>query len=753
MRLFINEKELQLTEDTKIAQTKQVNNLMSIETRQCNYTNSFKIKKTKPNIATMEMLGVIGNLSNIPYGVNRVDLFGDTGECFVYQGRCTVTTSDPDFYELQILDGNVDIYKSMSNDKLSVLDLTSITHERTVANIISTWSESSVLNYKYIVADFNGKSTTDEGYLNADFLVPSVRVSYLWDAIFSFYGFTYSGVFFDSPRFKNLWLTYPKGVQINNSENITMFDSDDFYFKTSFGNYYKGKGAFMSFNTSTVNIIESTVGNLAFKISETGTYRFKVNGRLNLRPRSPFWNGKEFPFRITLGKNLTGSINRDTNAESYTDWITLASNILVNGDGGGAEFDKETLAKIEGGDTIYLMVKQDIFSEWFITDNEEFGSDLTFLIEKVTDEAVDFGEALQDFGVKEFFNEIITRHALVPIKDKYTNNYSFYTMDVLINKTDSLDWSDKFVEFEKENYLYNSYEQRNYFRYKYDTKESEHNDGYLSVNNLNLDDKKTVYQSQLYSPESVPTDLLEIKTNVYRLWDKKLDKDSNISYDSLDKHFYFLNYNIRNYAGTLKSELYNQQSGFISYPMESFNDLSYYNAILNNYKGMSRLLNRSSIVTAKFKLNDYDITNLDFSRKIYSKQLGYDFFINKVMNYLDKTKPVSLELVRISENTDNSTPTDPVSPATPIIRVAWVRVISTVIRIRVYYDTGFFASSSVFVEVKDLQDPVSRPNASPVEFIMSSTRLYVPMNLRLSNSAVTTDWFGFILNSENRETT
>jgi hypothetical protein len=71
------------------------------------------------------------------------------------------------------------------------------------------------LLYKYILADYNGQNIIyiwwwSATTINVDYLVPSVKVSYLWDNLFSTYGFTYSGSIFSSPDFTNLYLTYPK---------------------------------------------------------------------------------------------------------------------------------------------------------------------------------------------------------------------------------------------------------------------------------------------------------------------------------------------------------------------------------------------------------------------------------------------------------------------------------------------------------------------------------------------------------------
>jgi hypothetical protein len=85
-----------------------------------------------------------------------------------------------------------------------------------VATVVNTFT-ATTLPYKYILADYNGQATytstsggTSATTINVDYLVPSVKVSYLWDNLFSTYGFTYSGSIFSSPDFTNLYLTFQK---------------------------------------------------------------------------------------------------------------------------------------------------------------------------------------------------------------------------------------------------------------------------------------------------------------------------------------------------------------------------------------------------------------------------------------------------------------------------------------------------------------------------------------------------------------
>jgi hypothetical protein len=59
--------------------------------------------------------------------------------------------------------------------------------------------------------------------INVDYLVPSVKVSYLWDNLFSTYGFTYSGSIFFTRFYKSIF-NISKGTPTTGS-TVTSFTS------------------------------------------------------------------------------------------------------------------------------------------------------------------------------------------------------------------------------------------------------------------------------------------------------------------------------------------------------------------------------------------------------------------------------------------------------------------------------------------------------------------------------------------------
>ena len=115
-----------------------------------------------------DSLGVVGNTSNIPYTLNETFLYSDSGEAFVYKGRAVVRVTS-NTYDVTIYDGNVDIYADMENLKLSDIDLSELNHSKTILNVKNSLINTNA-KYRYMIADFGGRTKTFDGFINIDYL-------------------------------------------------------------------------------------------------------------------------------------------------------------------------------------------------------------------------------------------------------------------------------------------------------------------------------------------------------------------------------------------------------------------------------------------------------------------------------------------------------------------------------------------------------------------------------------------------------
>lgn len=643
--LYINGQQVDTDKNTQISQTKQVNDLNRLDNRQANYTNTFKVPRTANNIRIFQFLSYPGNNSNVPYQKNECTLYSNTGECFVYKGWAVVTNTDND-YNINVYDGIVDMYRAIENKNLSELGLDGITHSKDVATVVASWHND--LNFRYILADYNGNTgDTAAGEVNIDYLVPSVKVSYLWNKIFEMYGsgglgVGYDGSIFYNQYFKNLYMTYPKGFASTGDNDVDVFESNSWGFPVSDNSKY-----FARFDTAILNDLAGTVGNIHLKVNQSAVYRLEVSGqlygRVNPIPRDAW---------LRVLKNCEGLTTSQISDYTYNLYNTSGSTVLPVESKNiphGSEFSYvSTPFYLSENESICLFAQlaQDAPNTQAFVLYPQDNNHLEVKLVRIDATEVDFGVALADFSIKDFLNEVVHRFGLTMFKDKYSNVYKFLTLQEVLQTNYVVDWSSKFIKRTNEKYVNGTYAQRNWFRYNYNDKEETHKDGHIDITNPNLPDSIDVIKSKIYAPEKANSIYLGELTNVYKLWDKEIKEDNSIQYKQLDKRYYFLRAMASTGSITVHSDELAQDIEVTSFYKESFYRLSFQDIINDYYRPIGQILNNSQIVDVELNLKETDIVNFDFKKLYYIEQLSSYFIMNKINNYVPD-KPVKCEMVRV----------------------------------------------------------------------------------------------------------
>ena len=603
MRLIINGQDIELAPNVPIARTLQVNDIGSPETCQASYTNTFNIPRTSKNTKTFNMLGIIGNNSNIPYQKNEAYLYDDSGFCLVYKGWAIISETAKDF-KCNIYDGIIDFYKSIDNKTLADLDLSALAHDKTVAEVKSTQNLSKP--YVYILADYNGKAIFDSK-INSDYLVPSVKVPFLWQKIEQFTGYQLNGSFKTNPDFINLFLTYPKGVPPT-------------------------LGATILTDTSVLNLTETPY--LIYPlISDPSVYDNTKIQLLN--------SGKtiqaltNITFKVTIALSLTtlgtyappvGSFLdqtvEDVGSGVYTQIFKLSA---------GQSIDFPLVLNYPINDPTYPI------TVLFTSIN----------IQELTN-AVLFEEEFAGMTIKQFVSEILWRFNLTMFKNPYENSYTLKYISEIVNAP-SIDWSDKFDSLDSENYIYGDFGQRSWLRHRYNDENSFFNDGYFDINNTNLPDSKSVISSVAYSPEFNTTNEIGFITNLYPFWNKEAKEVGTVNYKTLANRFYFLKASPITLTGTsITSEVLGGTETITNAQREVFLNLSFAEIVEDYYSEMAFLLNQSKVLNVTLRLTEIDIVNMDFSKLVYIEQLGGSFLVNKISNFIP-FKDTKVELIKISK--------------------------------------------------------------------------------------------------------
>lgn len=631
--VYFNGYLIDLVAGQTIAQTKQVNDIANLDKRQANYSNRFKGADTANNRKAFEFLSLPGNKSNVPYQRNTAYLYSHTGECFVYKGWANVTSTS-DGYDIIIYDGAIDIYKAIENKSLSDLGLSELNHTKSLAAVMASWDEASP--YKYILGDYGGKLYYGDGIINIDYLVPSVNTKWLWNKLFDFHGFTYSGSIFDTEDFINHWMTFPKGVFATLPDEEKFESTDAEFEKDPLINggitiTPNSRSRYMKYNSSTLTGA-TLVDDRHIVFDEPGTYRVQITA--DIRIHHPI--GLPMPANFNIAKNCQG--------------VPLSKNISV--------FQTKAIV----GSTVDALIPVDLN---FIVQAGQFESICFFIkaqydnigsveftspsitVSKVVSSDISFENALSEFSQRDFLKETLADFGLTPFKDQYTNHIEFLTLQERLQNPEVDDWSDKFVWIEGETYNFGNYAQRNIFSFNYNDKESSYNDGELLIDNVNLEDAKTVIKSKIYSPERDQVQYLGRLTNTYKLFEKEITDSENVTYKPLDKRFHFLKaLDFTFDETTIGSETLETTDTITAAPVESFFRMRYNDRIADYYAPMQAILNKSLVQTIKLHLNDQDVVGLDFRKLKYIEQESSYYILNKLVNYIPG-KTVKAEMIRV----------------------------------------------------------------------------------------------------------
>ena len=642
MLLYINSQRVDLAAGQVIARTLQVNDLNSLDDRQAGYTNKFKLPKTANNLRILQFLAMPGNTSGVPYTHNECSLYSDAGECFVYKGRAVVTDGGEDF-EAVVYDGITSLFKAIEGYNLGQLDLTDIAHVKNYASITGSWSNE--WDYRYIVADYNGNlgphdTAAPLPVLYTDYLVPSVRVKYLWGKIAQKFGFTYEGSVFGTEKFRNLWMAYPRGV--SSADNDTVVLEGGVIGHYNLPNGFRWKTFPLQYREAPEGHLDGIINNMHFRVAKGGRYRLEVFGNINTN------NGVNISYAKNAEYILPGNAAFTTITPSQPPEQDFHHTVYLN------------LAQYE---CIMVALRDRDGRHSFV-----FESDTTTISLRLTlinEENLDFAAALMDFPVADFLKEIVHRFGLTIFKDRYTNTYRFLTLQEQLEQAPVLDWSQKLAKKISENYIYGSHAQQNWLRYNYSDKESSHNDGCILVPNVNLPATRDVIKSKLYSPELTPVTYLNRSVNVYRLWDKEPQEDGTYSYKSLDKRYYFLG--SQNVPGTIYIDNLASPGAHTSSfcCFEKWDGLSFADVVQERYQPLRKILGNTKIITAELWLSEPDVANFDFRTLYYFEQLGGYYLMNKISNYVPG-KPAKCELVEVKDIYN----TRPAPPALKITKVA-----------------------------------------------------------------------------------
>lgn len=694
--IYINNIRLDIEEDEMkvLEYNVQVHDIASVNSVNSSFTTSFDVPRTQNNVKALEGLGLASDMSRAPYTKINADLIVD-GVTLIRNGWLRINKTTSTKYSLNIETGYVDFFAAVSNLIIGEdIDVSELNHNKSVQiikeNIEQTaiqrsdsYLDGDITNrnkYAYLIADHANAGYLDNrqgnNMLDSTFLVPSAEVKYIWDQIFNDVGWSYTGVIFDTNEFKRLFITYPRSIKrtleveeieeqsalVYEYENNSRHQIDVPHYWFDYGmfnlnDYYTGDYLdtnILDANTSThspydddddgnstfnvFNVKRAGIYRITYKGSGIDTYdwtypRQDVDDRrqwqgtsvFNLFGKKVSMDGVERSFVIDLPPdNQTFALAHDQYNQNLPEWR-------------------------------FNHTKMDYFQ---------------IKIEYIGGQQIAFGEAFNKFKVTDFIKEIMWRYNLTPFVDAETKNVHFMTLTERVNSDNIIDWSAKYISRNTEEYELGDYQQRNYYRWKYNDGQELLNDGYFDIENNNLKERYNLINSITYSPNNGQIEYISklqrdgndvadvsLSLNHYPLWVKEVkenkvdngDTEIKVEYKELADRFYFVqatpltssdilgNDNIENIEYNLPYAIYSPITfQRIIFGLKINGDTCKASFVDGQtlmdkyYKDLRVITNNTRIHTISLALTSIDIANVDMTAVYYFEQEQSYYLLNSL---------------------------------------------------------------------------------------------------------------------------
>jgi hypothetical protein len=658
--LIINNRRVDLGENTNIGLTFSANNIGELQNRQGNFSNTFKLPTSKNNKEIFEWSHLQTSSSTMPYQTLKAT-YKQNGIEIVSDGLAEINNVDNNYYYVNVYSGNLDLMGSIGELTVGQLyenDAVATWHiDNVYYNSVDYWTYPLIGWRKDI--DFFTTSTIDVRQM-----IPTAKMPKLFDRLSSKIGYTFTGNYLNSSEHLNMLLTpneftIPKTDALITSQNLlTKAIPKGKYIilpigtATSYINYFptfRNENNIVDFNTGAFKPTVNKVGKLKF----SGQYQvFKDEVfKLYVTAKKP----KDYFLNVSIIDDLNNTIygavkfgpypptsfgNLDVILDIETPEITFLS---------ARTYKVKIEAQIEqtNRETRFQFYEYDQNNINITTVNR---TTLPHYLTFTPSPKIAFNTPINftkifTMKVKDVLKDILNLRAIIIQTNNYTKTISFNSFeDINLNKSIAKDWSNKIQNSTSMGFRFGNYAKKNNFLFKEDTDKIANadtdNDYYFNLTNQNLDDEKTVVKL------AHPTTMLFNRYNGYIV--PRIDGLKDATNEWLKSDWRLLNLKLQNVDFDI-----NYTNGTTTTPRRAnipfCEVIGFEKLVPKYYPTIKTILENPKVLKIVANLNVTDISDLDFSIPIQIQRpdlnlSGY-FYINKIENY--KGNLTSCEIIEI----------------------------------------------------------------------------------------------------------
>jgi hypothetical protein len=505
IQLYINDHLVDLSDDSPIALTFQINNLAEVQNQQGNTSNQFKLPLTQRNRQVLGFPDDVATCTNLPYQKYEAKIVQDGLEIVPY-GIAELNGIEQDTASITVLSGNVDFFDAIDGKLYDMGDSTSIwsnygqnlvwkpyDHTWNLDNVALTQTKTD--GWLYPVVDYGAiDATFFETPINVQYQRPGFFIKTAIDLLLQASGYTAVGSLLNDPMYPLMIAQFSNGSFEHGSDYQNQIDDRGLSAKNLTGVVTNNTSGVIRWdNVLADNSHQLTEGNTVFKsidqnpVTITVTFpQVNLFGRVTPHPnsskltayiyyRDPNYPGTpdtaltDFPFSFdSYGEqkpgNPPGSDPHGWIRNSGSGSDILGTQVIYN----TVLSCQTTLPK---GGSIYVAYN------WtgYTPHTANILPGVTIAI-KSQNQVVQFGQTVQcerifpDISQKDLLKDTLQRFGIICQTDNTSKTVSFNSLNDIVNNIPvAKNWSSKCLNQGKQvSFQLGNYAQLNYMQYKTD---------------------------------------------------------------------------------------------------------------------------------------------------------------------------------------------------------------------------------------------------------------------------------------------
>ena len=666
VKLYINNQLCDLVGDESIEVDYTIFDITKIGSRGGARSYEFNLPKTNRNKQIFENPEIVNNLSAMPYDSIEAMIYVDGIDMKI---RFAQIESAGQTYGIRVYGANTTLFDKLGKLKLIDIDWSVFDQYWNIANIIA--SRTNRTGIIYPIADYHSDSpnsfiNNDNGTIDVEHVPPAIHVKSILDKIFEFIGYTYTNEVEDDAE-----LVIPL---IHGSSNDVLNDFLNNKYKGTFG-MNSGVtllpqilfGQFVGYRFA----FDTVIGNTSGYYSLPYTIR---NGRLAgsrcLRFVDAFTATITVSFDITFSSTVNSVIFVPLFIDGSGAEVMLANslNLIFSGYSIGTHnitFEIPYSPPLNQSNSEYNLIIEvyngpNTSSSFYIENTSTIQLSNINLYGNYLEygKYITVGLFLPDLSLLDFIKNYMQWFCLFPVISEESKTVQLKRFDTIkSNLSLAYQWGDKLdLNFEQESkYIIESYGQNNFCKFQQDGEEivPVGSDGSILIKNKNLTLEKVLIESDFASCnfQTRLEDNIVSQIPIYTEGEISLDLEPRILYIQRKTEAEMgtnIIYSITGFQYPIATDI---PMGYFINPQNAWN-LGFGNSLIPNYyQFIGGIMQRVKITAVYVRLSASDISQLDFSRPVFIRQLESYFYISAVKGFsYTESKSTLVELVKLNIN-------------------------------------------------------------------------------------------------------